>query len=124
MKSKNISYQKRLARTRRHFHIRNRVFGTEERPRLVVFRSLKNIYAQIIDDRKGHTLAAMSSISKELELDTKAKKTKTSFIVGQKLGEIAVAQGITKVSFDRGGYLYHGRVKALADGARKAGLEF
>lgn len=124
MKSKNISFQKRLTRARRHFHIRNRVFGTVDRPRLVVFRSLKNIYAQIIDDRQGHTLVAMSSISKELELDPKAKKTETSFKVGQKLGEIALAKGITKVAFDRGGYLYHGRVKALADGARKAGLEF
>ncbi|MCF7912862.1 MAG: 50S ribosomal protein L18 [Candidatus Cloacimonetes bacterium] len=124
MKFKNISYLKKLARTRRHLHIRNRVFGTEQRPRLVVFRSLMNIYAQIIDDQKGHTLVAMSSISKDLELDKAAKKTEVSFIVGQKLGEMAIAKGITKVSFDRGGYLYHGRVKALADGARKAGLEF
>jgi large subunit ribosomal protein L18 len=124
MKIKNISYKKRLARTRRHLHIRNRVFGTEERPRLVVFRSLKNIYAQIIDDRQGNTLVSMSSISKNIDLGDAAKKTEVSYKVGLKLGEIAKAKGITKVSFDRGGYLYHGRVKALADGARKSGLEF
>lgn len=105
-------------------HIRNRITGDAERPRLVVYRSLKNIYAQIIDDTRGYTLASMSTLSPELESPQKAKKTEISFQVGLKLGEQAVAQGITKIAFDRGGYLYHGRVKALAEGARKAGLEF
>jgi len=124
MKSKNASYQKRLARQRRHYHIRNRVFGTPERPRLAVFRSLKNIYAQIIDDTTGNTLVSVSTLSKELSLDPKHKRTGHSFDTGKKLGELAKAKGVTKVTFDRGGYLYHGRVKALAEGARKAGLEF
>lgn len=124
MKIKNISYKKRLARTRRHYHIRNHVFGTTERPRLVIFRSLKNIYAQIIDDTKGTTLVSMSNLAGSFEAGDKKKKTDISFQVGLKLGQKALEQGITKVSFDRGGYLYHGRVKALADGARKAGLEF
>ncbi|MCF7919726.1 MAG: 50S ribosomal protein L18 [Candidatus Cloacimonetes bacterium] len=124
MKSKNISFQKRLARERRHLHIRNRVSGTAERPRLVVFRSLNNIYGQVIDDKTGNTLVSFSTLSKELASDTKLKKTEQSFETGRKLGELALAKGITKVTFDRGGYLYHGRVKALAEGARKAGLEF
>jgi large subunit ribosomal protein L18 len=123
MKSKNQSFQKRLSRTRRHFHIRNRVSGTPERPRLVVFRSLKNIYAQIIDDTCGKTMMSLSTLSKGFDLEGK-KKTEKSFETGKKLGELALAKGITKVTFDRGGYLYHGRVKAVADGARKAGLEF
>ncbi len=124
MKLKNVSYKKRLARTRRHYHIRNRVIGTIDRPRLVVFRSLKNIYAQIIDDKKGLTLVSMSTLAGDFEVDKKMKKTESSFQVGLKLGEKALVKGISKVCFDRGGYLYHGRVKALADGARKAGLEF
>lgn len=124
MKIKSISYQKSKARKRRHHHIRNRVFGTPERPRLVVYRSLKNIYAQIIDDTKGNTIVSTSSIAKDIELAEDMKKTGKSFEIGKKLGELALEKGITKVAFDRGGYLYHGRVKALAEGARKAGLEF
>lgn len=124
MKIKNISYKNRLARRRRHYHIRNRVSGTAERPRLVVFRSHKNIYAQIIDDKKGHTLVSMSTLSDAIEKAENAKKKEVSFQVGLKLGELALEKGIKQISFDRGGYLYHGRVKALADGARKAGLEF
>ncbi len=124
MKLKNVSYKKRMARTRRHYHIRNRVTGSLERPRLIVFRSLKNIYAQIIDDKNGHTLVSMSTLANDFEVDKKMKKTDRSYQVGLKLGEKALVKGISKISFDRGGYLYHGRVKALAEGARKAGLEF
>jgi len=90
----------------------------------VVFRSLKNIYAQIIDDVKGVTLVSMSSKAKDMSATDGMKRTATSFEVGVKLGEKALAAGITKIAFDRAGYKYHGRVKALADGARKAGLEF
>src|SRR5580704_10998381 len=127
-------------RVRVHSRIRQRVRGTGERPRLAVFRSLSHIYAQVIDDRKGHTLAAASSGEKagEKKSDEKksekpaAEKGKTpnggnvagAVQVGKLIAERAKAQGVTKVVFDRGGYLYHGRVKALADAARKAGLEF
>ena len=115
---------KRDLRNRRHLSIRKRVSGTPERPRLVVFRSLKNIYGQIIDDTQGITLVSMSTIAKDIGSLTGKKKTEQSYEVGVKLGEKALAAGITKVTFDRAGYKYHGRVKALAEGARKAGLEF
>lgn len=121
---KQSNIEKTRLRTRRRAAIRKRLSGTAERPRLAVFRSNKGIYAQIIDDVKGVTLVSMSSISKEIELAAGLKKTEQSLMVGQKLGEKAIAIGITKVAFDRSGYKYHGRVKALADGARKAGLEF
>jgi large subunit ribosomal protein L18 len=119
-----------------HSRIRQRVRGTGERPRLAVFRSLSHIYAQVIDDRKGHTLAAASSGEKKSDEKksekASAEKGKTpsggnvagAEHVGKLIAERAKAQGVTKVVFDRGGYLYHGRVKALADAARKAGLEF
>lgn len=121
---KQSNIEKTRLRTRRRAAIRKRLSGTAERPRLAVFRSNKGIYAQIIDDVKGVTLVSMSSISKEIDLAAGLKKTEQSLMVGQKLGEKAIAVGITKVAFDRSGYKYHGRVKALADGARKAGLEF
>ncbi|PKN76035.1 MAG: 50S ribosomal protein L18 [Candidatus Cloacimonetes bacterium HGW-Cloacimonetes-2] len=121
---KQSNIEKTRLRTRRRAAIRKRLSGTAERPRLAVFRSNKGIYAQIIDDVKGVTLVSMSSISKEIDLAAGLKKTEQSLMVGQKLGEKAIAAGITKVAFDRSGYKYHGRVKALADGARKAGLEF
>ncbi len=121
---KTLAQEKIRLRNRRRAAIRKRLSGTAERPRLAVYRSLKGIYAQIIDDVKGITLVSMSTISKEIELEKGLKKTEQSFRVGQKLGEKAIAAGITKVAFDRSGYKYHGRVKALADGARKAGLEF
>lgn len=124
MKHKSITRDKYLARKRRVKHIRKHMLGTEERPRLVVFRSLKNISGQIIDDEKGVTLVALSTITKDLELDRSKKKVEQSFELGKKLGEMAVAKGISKVCFDRAGYLYHGRVKAFAEGARKAGLDF
>src|ERR1035438_263401 len=142
-------------RVRVHSRIRQRVRGTGERPRLAVFRSLNHIYAQVIDDRKGHTLAAASSGEKAGEKSDEKKtsekavsetpvsekksekpsreKAKTlasggnvagAKQVGKLIAERAKAQGVTKVLFDRGGYLYHGRVKALADAAREAGLEF
>ncbi|NLM90316.1 MAG: 50S ribosomal protein L18 [Candidatus Cloacimonetes bacterium] len=115
---------KKDLRKRRHLAIRKKVSGTSERPRLVVFRSLKHIYAQVIDDTKGETLISMSTIAKDMGTLTGKKKTEQSYEVGVKLGEKALAAGIKKVAFDRSGYKYHGRIKALAEGARKAGLNF
>jgi len=111
-------------RSRRRAAIRKRLTGTQARPRLAVFRSNKHIYAQIIDDSTGKTLASMSDKAKAFSAEAGLKKVDRAMLVGQKLGETALAAGITKVAFDRAGYKYHGRVKALADGARKAGLEF
>ena len=124
MNKKTATYKRNLARQRRKKSIRKKIFGTPEMPRLAVFRSLNNISAQIIDDTTGKTLVAFSTLTKGLDLDRKKKKTEQSFEVGQNLGKLALKKGIKKVRFDRGGYLYHGRVKALADGIRKAGLEF
>ncbi len=124
MNKKSTTYKRNLARQRRKKSIRKKIFGTPEMPRLAVFRSLNNISAQIIDDTTGNTLVAFSTLTKGLDLDRKKKKTEQSFEIGQKLGKLALKKGIKKVRFDRGGYLYHGRVKALADGIRKAGLEF
>ncbi len=124
MNKKSTTYKRNLARQRRKKSIRKKVFGTPEMPRLAVFRSLNNISAQIIDDTTGKTLVAFSTLTKGLDLDRKKKKTEQSFEVGQNLGKLALKKGIKKIRFDRGGYLYHGRVKALADGIRKAGLEF
>jgi len=115
---------KHALRNRRRAAIRKKLRGTTERPRLVVFRSLKHIYAQIIDDSTGRTLTSASSRSKDIELEKGIKKTEQGFEVGKKLGEKAIAAGISKIVFDRAGYKYHGRVKALAEGARKAGLDF
>ncbi|MDZ4181240.1 MAG: 50S ribosomal protein L18 [Candidatus Cloacimonadaceae bacterium] len=122
IKPSNIS--KTALRQRRRAAIRKRLSGTTERPRLAVFRSLKHIYAQIIDDSTGLTLVSMSSKAKDFTAAEGKKRTELSFEVGVIIGEKALAAGITKVAFDRAGYKYHGRVKALADGARKAGLEF
>ena len=110
-------------RVRVHQRIRNRVQGTEERPRLAVFRSLKHIYAQVIDDRKGHTLASASSGEKKSNVGSGGNVAGAKQ-VGKLIAERAKASGVKKVVFDRGGYLYHGRIKALADAAREAGLEF
>ncbi len=115
---------KREKRLRRHKRVRKKVFGTPERPRLVVFRSLKHIYAQIIDDTIGHTLVSASSLDPEFPKDKRGSNVEGARIVGEIIGKRAVERGITKVVFDRGGYKYHGRVKALAEGARAAGLEF
>ncbi|BAT72206.1 large subunit ribosomal protein L18 [Thermosulfidibacter takaii ABI70S6] len=111
-------------RKRRHLRVRKKVFGTPERPRLVVFRSLKHIYAQIIDDTIGHTLVSASSLDKEFPKDKRGSNKEGARIVGQMIGKRALEKGITKVVFDRAGYKYHGRVKELAEGAREAGLEF
>jgi large subunit ribosomal protein L18 len=109
-------------RLRIHSRIRRRVAGAPERPRLAVFRSLNHIYAQVIDDRKGHTLVAASSTEKSFT--GKGGNVEGAKLVGRIVAERAREKGIVKVVFDRGGYLYHGRVKALADAARQAGLEF
>jgi large subunit ribosomal protein L18 len=114
-----------IARNRRHARVRKKVSGTLERPRLNVFRSLAEIYVQIIDDEAGNTLVSASSIDRELKksLDGK-KKTEQAHLIGVTIAERAKAKGIEQVVFDRGGYRYIGRVKALADGAREGGLKF
>jgi large subunit ribosomal protein L18 len=109
-------------RQRIHKRIRSRVAGTQERPRLAVFRSLQHIYAQLIDDGPGHTLVAAGSTEKDLR--GKGGNVEGAKLIGRLVAERAKNKGITRVVFDRGGYLYHGRVKALADAAREAGLEF
>ena len=112
-------------RKRIHYRIRKVVNGTAERPRMVVFRSNKQIYVQVVDDLKGITLVAAASNDKELAADCKCKTgVEAAAIVGKKIAERALAKGITTISFDRGGYLYHGRVKSLADAAREGGLIF
>ncbi len=120
-KNKTRSY----ARIRRHGRIRNKIFGTPERPRLNVFRSLTDIYAQVIDDAGGHTLASASSIDKELRTKmTGLTKVEQAKVVGLAIAERAKGKGVDSVVFDRGGYRFIGRVKALADGAREGGLAF
>lgn len=121
---KPTNIRKNALRSRRRAAIRKRLSGTAERPRLVVFRSLKHIYGQIIDDVSGKTIVSFSDKSKSFEAEKGLKKTERSALVGKKLGELALAAGVTQVAFDRAGYKYHGRVKALADGAREAGLKF
>jgi large subunit ribosomal protein L18 len=111
------------ARQKRHERIRLRLSGSPERPRLAVFRSLNNIYAQVIDDTTGKTLAAASSLEKELKV-AGTKKTEEAKIVGRLIAERAKSAGIERVVFDRAGFRYHGRIKSLADAAREAGLEF
>jgi large subunit ribosomal protein L18 len=118
-------FDSRAARQRRHRRIRVRLRGTEQRPRLSVFRSLNHIYAQLVDDAGGVTLVAASTLEPDLRAGAASqKKSDAARVVGRSLGERARARGINAAVFDRGGYLYHGRVKALADGAREAGLEF
>jgi large subunit ribosomal protein L18 len=113
------------ARQKRHLRIRRRVSGTADRPRLSVFRSLKHMYAQVIDDVRGHTLAAASSLDPALrEALTGTRKSDEAARVGKLVAERAKEAGITQVVFDRGGYLYHGRVQKLADAAREGGLVF
>jgi large subunit ribosomal protein L18 len=113
------------ARQRRHTHIRRRVSGTPERPRLSVYRSLDHIYAQVIDDEAGHTLASASTIDRHVCDQVKGmKRVEQARVVGRVVAERAMNKGITKVVFDRAGYKYHGRVKALAEAAREAGLDF
>jgi len=111
-------------RERRRLRVRKKVYGTAERPRLNVFRSLKHIYAQIIDDDRGVTLVAASSLSPELRGKVNGGNIEGAAAVGRLIAEKARAKGITQVVFDRAGYLYHGRVKALAEAARENGLKF
>ncbi len=119
------TYLKRIRAGRRRRRVRGRIFGTEGRPRLSVFRSLKHIYAQVIDDASGKTVCAASTKSKSLSGEIKnGGNCQAATIVGRVLAEQARMQNIRKVVFDRGCYRYHGRVKALADAARTAGLEF
>ncbi len=121
-KDKNARHLRRVRQAR----VRKKVTGTPERPRLSVFRSLKHIYAQVIDDTTGHTLAAASS-QEALKSDAESAsgtKTEVSTAVGKALAHRALAAGVTRVVFDRGGCKYHGRVKALADGSREGGLQF
>jgi len=110
-------------RVERHTRVRNNVRGTTELPRLNVFRSNSNIFAQIIDDEEGKTLVSASSLDKDLKLSNGSNKEAASK-VGEKIAKLAVKANIKKVVFDRGGYLYHGRVEALANAARENGLEF
>ena len=106
-------------RFKRHLRVRNKISGTQERPRLVVFRSLKHIYAQLVDDAANRTIATVSDLNIE-----QGKKSERAAEVGKQIAERAKSAGITRVVFDRAGYRYHGRIKAVADGARKGGLEF
>ena len=121
MANKNRS----VARIHRHARVRKHVVGTPERPRLNVFRSITEIYAQVIDDQSGHTLAAASTVDGELRKKMKGlNKTEQAKLVGQAVADRAKSKGISSVIFDRGGFRYLGRVKALADGARENGLQF
>lgn len=119
----NKGKQKMIRRGRRRTGIRKRVAGTAERPRLAIFRSLNHMYAQLIDDLEGKTLASASTRDKDLSVE-KTGNAEAAKAVGAKLAEKAKAAGVSKVVFDRGGFRYHGRVEALATGAREGGLEF
>ena len=116
--------KKQLARARRHHRVRKRVNGTAARPRLAVFRSNRHVVAQVIDDRTGTTLAAASSVEKDLRAAGPTGNKSTATAVGRLVAERAKAAGVATVVFDRGGFLYHGRIAAVADAAREAGLEF
>ena len=120
----NKNKHKTLRRTRRRIGIRKRVSGTAERPRLSIFRSLNHMYAQVIDDLTGTTIAAASTRDKDLKIDSSTGNASAAAAVGAKIAENAKAKGVTTVTFDRGGFKFHGRVKALADAAREGGLKF
>ncbi len=117
---------KKKRRLRRKFHIRKRVNGSKEMPRMTVTKSLKHIYVQIIDDTKGGTIVSVSTLDKDVREMIKPETTKTdkSRLVGEAIARKAQEKGIKRIAFDRNGFLYHGRIKALADAARKGGLEF
>ena len=122
MDAQKLKHRRQLRRRR---HVRSKIVGTTERPRLTVFRSSKHIYVQLIDDLQGVTLAAASSRAKAAKTAAPyGGNVKAAAAVGQKIAEAAKAKGIAKVAFDRGHYRYHGRIKALADAARKGGLQF
>ena len=120
----SLNFKKR-ARLKRKKRIRKKVVGTEIRPRLCVFRSTRHIYAQIIDDAKGQTLAAASTLEKTVKESSEMEnKMNAATLVGKLLAERAIGKGVKQIVFDRNGFLYHGRVKAVSDGARESGLEF
>jgi len=116
--------EKRRKRLRRHRHVRRKLAGTAERPRMAIFRSLKHIYAQVIDDDAGKTIAAASTRSEELRGEKSGGNVGAAKKLGALIAEKAKARGVSRVAFDRGGYKFHGRVKALAEAAREAGLSF
>ena len=127
IKQSQLRKSRSLQRKRRHQRVRNKVEGTAERPRLVVFRSLKNMEGQIVDDSAGTTLVGLSTLDaslRDFSAEGQNKRVEQAFAAGKALAEKAKSQGIETVVFDRGGYRYHGRVKAFADGAREGGLEF
>ena len=119
---------KREARLKRQKRIRKKLKGTSERPRLTIFRSAKHIYAQVIDDSKGHTIISASSLDESVKSfkasDSTANKTAVATMVGKLVAQRAIEKGIKQVKFDRNGFLYHGRIKAVSQGAREGGLEF
>jgi large subunit ribosomal protein L18 len=120
-----MSEKSRKARIRRHKRVRARISGTARRPRLNVYRSLGHIYAQVIDDTAGHTLVSASTVDRELRAQVEGKdKTEAAKLVGELVAKRAQEVGVKEVVFDRGGFKYHGRIKALADAAREAGLVF
>jgi large subunit ribosomal protein L18 len=121
---KSRSVQRKLYRLKRHKRVRKKVFGTAERPRLCIFRSNQNIYAQLIDDVKGETLVSASTLDRELKEWRGKKNIEAAKQVGFLIARRALERGVKQVVLDRGGYKYHGRVKALADSAREGGLEF
>ncbi len=127
IKQSEMRKSRRLQRKRRHYRVRSKIWGTAERPRLSVYRSLKNIEGQLINDDEARTLVGFSTLSPEMadfEAEGDHRRVEQAFAAGKLLGEKAVKAGITTVIFDRGGYRYHGRVKAFAEGAREGGLEF
>ncbi len=127
IKQSRIRRSRGLQRKRRHMRIRSRIRGTAERPRLVVYRSLKNIEGQLVDDDAHRTVLGMSTLATELrdfEAEGPHRRIEHAFAAGKMLAERAKAEGIESVVFDRGGYKYHGRVKAFAEGAREGGLKF
>jgi large subunit ribosomal protein L18 len=127
IKQSKLKKSRALQRKRRHFRVRNKIQGTAERPRLVVFRSLKNIEGQLVDDDAQRTLVGLSTVGAELKdfkPEGKHRRVEVAHAAGKLLAERAKSQGISSVVFDRGGYKYHGRVKAFAEGAREGGLEF
>lgn len=127
VKYSKLKRSRRLQRVRRHLRVRNKIVGSADRPRLVVFRSLRNMEGQLVDDDTGRTLLGLSTLARavrEVTVEGERPKTSRAFAAGKLLAERACEQGIAAVVFDRGGYKYHGRVKAFADGAREGGLRF
>ncbi len=127
IKQSKLKKSRRLQRQRRHFRVRNKIKGTAARPRLVVFRSLKNIEGQLVDDDAAVTLVGMSTLApglRDFKAEGQNRRVEHAFAAGKLLAEKAKSEGIDAVVFDRGGYRYHGRVKAFADGAREGGLAF